>query len=208
MKQRERERETGLGEDMGWAASWNLSFLDPVFPSYGHSVAGKKCAVYLKCWITWQRQGLWIRVHNDFRRRERGCMSVRGRREKEWEAECNRLNCERDFWLTNTTSTLLLSSFLHWRTLANQQTVTDSHPWSGKFDFHCILRSWSVFPGYFPCVRKDGRVRAWVRCLLSLPLSICVCVLGTAWVVRLSFLRTALIENRDFKRGRKNNRNS
>lgn len=61
----------GVGGGGGGSASWNLRFLDPVFPAFGHSVAGKKCAVYLKCWITWQRQGLWIKVHNDFRRRER-----------------------------------------------------------------------------------------------------------------------------------------
>lgn len=60
----------GVGGGGGGSASWNLRFLDPVFPAFGHSVAGKKCAVYLKCWITWQRQGLWIKVHNDFRRRE------------------------------------------------------------------------------------------------------------------------------------------
>lgn len=43
---------------------------------------------------------------------------------------------------------------------------------------------------------------------LSLFFSVCVCVSGAAWVGRLSFPRTALIENRAFERRRKNNRNS
>lgn len=43
---------------------------------------------------------------------------------------------------------------------------------------------------------------------LSLSFSVCVCVSGAAWVGRLSFPRTALIENRAFERRRKNNRNS
>lgn len=43
---------------------------------------------------------------------------------------------------------------------------------------------------------------------VSFCVCVSVCVSGTAWVERLSFLRTVLIENRDFERRRRNNRNS
>lgn len=42
----------------------------------------EKCAVYLKCWVTWQRQALWIRERNYFSVSEWVCAYVRG--VKEW----------------------------------------------------------------------------------------------------------------------------
>jgi len=156
--EREREREKERGKERGWAASWNLSFLDPVFPSFGHSVAGKKMCCIFEVLDHVTKAGFvnqstqWFQEE---RERERVYVSE-GERERERERERKRetgkgegggmqqaelyRRCERELWLTNTTTTLLLSSFLLWLTLANHQTVRRSHPRSGKFAFHSLLK--------------------------------------------------------------------
>ena len=99
---------------------------------------------------------------------------------------------ERDFWLTNTTTTLLLSC--HWLTPTDQQTVCRAHNFPGLLS----LRFKPIFKIFFflttqvswRCVRKRGQTEdmsehEWEMCecvcfsCLSLPflsLGFCVCV--------------------------------
>jgi len=79
----------------------------------------------------------------------------------------------------------------------------------------CVCLSLYVYVSQCVCVKRrqteDMSEHEWDVCVFLLSLSsslflwmcACVCVSGTARVERLSFLRTDLIENRDFERREK-----
>jgi len=203
-----------------WAASWNLSSLNPVFLALGHSVAGKNMCCIFEVLDHVTEAGFvnqstqWFQEERE-KERKRVYVSERERREKEREAECNRLSSVVALRRTSDWQTQLLLSFS--TRFSADSTPNTSSPCAVHIVPSVSLLFAPVFLITSLCLwdkeTDRGHVRAWVRCVTHVPLPlffmcVCVCVCETAWAGRLSFLRTALIENRDFERGRKNNRNS
>ena len=138
-----------------------------------------------------EREGERVCVSERERERERERETGKGELGGMQQAELHR-RYERDFWLTNTTTTLLLSC--HWLTPTDQQTVCRAHNFPGLLS----LRFKPIFKIFFflttqvswRCVRKRGQTEdmsehEWEMCecvcfsCLSLPflsLGFCVCV--------------------------------
>lgn len=123
------------------AASWNLSSLNPVFPAFGHSAAGKNMCCIFEVLYHVTKAGFVNQSTQRFpeegkrqRERERGCTLVRRRRE--------RREKQRGRW--NATGWALLSLWdgvltdkrdhdAPFQTAFSTDSQRYSHPTSGKF---------------------------------------------------------------------------
>lgn len=175
------------------AASWNLSSLNPVFPAFGHSVAGKNMCCIFEVLYHVTKAGFVNQSTQRFqeegkrqRERERGCTLVRRRESRE--KQRGRWNAT-GWGLLSLWDGLLTDKLDHgaaFQTPFYTDSLRHSHPTSGTFTLcsYGFLITFSLLAVFERRRRQaeDMSEHEWEVFLLSLSLlSFCVWVSVCLW---------------------------